>query len=84
MISSFIQILSRIIYFIWTVFLKKKNNIQEAGLTLKFDKCTFAASELKFLAHVITEKGGAVLPEKIEAVRDSRYKTSIIICNSNK
>ena len=71
MISSFIQILSRIIYFIWTVFLKK-NNIQEAGLTLKFDKCTFAASELKFLAHVITEKGVAVLPEKIEAVRNSR------------
>ena len=51
--------------------------IQEAGLTLKFDKCTFAASELKFLGHIITEKGVAVLPEKIEAVRNSKQPINV-------
>ena len=51
--------------------------IHEAGLTLKFDKCIFATNELKFLGHTITEKGVAVLPEKVEAVRNSKKPSNV-------
>ena len=48
------------------------NKIHKAGLTLKINKCTFAANELKFLGHKITKDGVAVLPEKVDAVRNCR------------
>jgi hypothetical protein len=48
------------------------NKIHKAGLTLKINKCTFAANELKFLGHKITKDGVSVLPEKVDAVRNCR------------
>jgi transposase InsO family protein len=44
--------------------LLRKNN-----LTVKLSKCHFAQKEVKFLGHVISDKGISPNPEKIEAVK---------------
>ena len=45
------------------------DKLREANLSLKFKKCHFALSEVKYLGHVITRKGIKADPDKIEAVK---------------
>lgn len=44
--------------------------LREAKLSLKFDKCNFALSEVKYLGHIISRTGVHPDPEKIEAVQN--------------
>ena len=44
------------------------NRLRQAELKLKPSKCSFAHREIKYLGHVINEKGIAVDPKKIEAI----------------
>ena len=50
--------------------------LKEAGLTLKFSKCQWAKSEVKFLGHLITDKGIKPDPSKTEAVQNFPVPTS--------
>ena len=50
--------------------------LKEAGLTLKFLKCQWAKSEVKFLGHLITDKGIKPDPSKTEAVQNFPVPTS--------
>ena len=43
--------------------------LKEAGLTLKFSKYQWAKSEVKFLGHLITDKGVKSNPSKTEAIQ---------------
>ena len=43
--------------------------LHEAGLKLKPSKCRLMQQEMKFLGHVVSAKGVATDPEKVEAVR---------------
>ncbi|XP_011862004.1 PREDICTED: uncharacterized protein K02A2.6-like [Vollenhovia emeryi] len=43
--------------------------LENAGLTLAIDKCTFGQPEIKFLGKIIDEKGQRPDPEKLQAVR---------------
>lgn len=42
--------------------------LREHGLTINSDKCEFGKTEIKYLGHLITQKGLAPLPEKVEAI----------------
>jgi hypothetical protein len=44
--------------------------LRQAGLKLNGPKSTFFAKKLKYLGHEISANGIAVLPEKVQAVRD--------------
>jgi hypothetical protein len=44
--------------------------LRQAGLKLNGPKSTFFAKCLRYLGHVVSEEGIAVLPEKVEAVRN--------------
>ncbi|KAK1647388.1 hypothetical protein QYE76_065193 [Lolium multiflorum] len=44
--------------------------LREHRLYAKFSKCEFWLKELIFLGHVISEKGVAVIPDKVQAVLD--------------
>ena len=50
--------------------------LKEAGLTLKFSKYQWAKSEVKFLGHLITDKGIKPDPSKTEAVQNFPVPTS--------
>ena len=45
------------------------NRLQEAGLRLKPTKCHLARREIEYLGFIVTDKGVAADPRKIEAVR---------------
>lgn len=42
--------------------------LQDAGLKLKLEKCTFLANEVEYLGHVIDAEGLRPTPKKVEAV----------------
>ena len=44
--------------------------LKSAGLRLKLDKCRFLQTEISFLGHKISDKGLAVDPEKISAIKN--------------
>ncbi len=44
--------------------------IKSAGLKLNGEKCVFGATRIKFLGHVLTDKGLEVDPDKVEAIAD--------------
>src|SRR5438132_10268190 len=46
-------------------------------LYAKFSKCEFWLQEIAFLGHIITEKGVAVDPSKVEAVLNWKTPTSV-------
>ena len=50
--------------------------LKEAGLTLKLSKCQWAKSEVKFLGHLITDKGIKPDHSKTEAVQNFPVPTS--------
>ena len=49
---------------------KVLDRLREAGLSLKPKKCRFARQEIEFLGHVVSAKGIATDPRKLEAVID--------------
>ena len=42
--------------------------LRDKGIALRFDKCSFACPELKFLGHIVNREGKRIDPSKIEAV----------------
>jgi hypothetical protein len=42
--------------------------LQEAGLTLKGDKCSFANRQLEYLGHIISDEGISMDPKKVDAI----------------
>ncbi|UYV64545.1 K02A2.6-like [Cordylochernes scorpioides] len=51
--------------------------IQEAGLKLKKDKCSFLAPSLEYLGHKIAKEGLQPLPSKIEAIQGAPNPTNL-------
>ena len=51
---------------------KVLKRIQESGLSLNKEKCSFNMSELAFLGHVLSEKGINPEDRKAEAVANAR------------
>ncbi|XP_015109328.1 uncharacterized protein K02A2.6-like [Diachasma alloeum] len=46
------------------------NKLKESGLTAKFEKCKFFASEVKFLCFKIDQDGIHALPDKVKAINE--------------
>ena len=44
------------------------DTLQGAGFTLNIDKITIAATEIKYLGHLLSSRGVSVLPERIAAI----------------
>ena len=44
------------------------DRLQGAGFTLNFEKVTIAASEIKYLGHLLSSKGISVLPDRVAAI----------------
>ena len=44
------------------------NRLEQAGVTLKESKCTFAAPSVKYLAHIINKDGLHPSEEKLQAI----------------
>jgi len=42
--------------------------LQQFGMAINITKCVFGASEDSFLEHLISGKGLALLPQKVEAI----------------
>ncbi|XLS75404.1 hypothetical protein HN51_032269, partial [Arachis hypogaea] len=51
--------------------------LREKKLYAKLSKCEFWKSEVKFLGHVVSKKGIAVDPTKVEAVMDWKQPTTV-------
>ena len=47
------------------------NCLEEAGVTLKRHKCTFAAQSVEYLGHVIDQKGLHPSEEKVRAIKQA-------------
>ncbi|UYV76923.1 K02A2.6-like [Cordylochernes scorpioides] len=52
--------------------------IQEAGLRLRKDKCSFMAPSLEYLGHKIAKEGLQPLPSKVEAIQGAPSPTNLI------
>jgi hypothetical protein len=50
----------------WTLF----KRIQEAGLKVKADKCSFGLSEIPYLGYIISREGIKPDPAKIQGIMD--------------
>jgi hypothetical protein len=53
------------------------NLLREANLKLNPEKCVFAAKEVKYLGHIIAEKGITPDPSKVQAVMDFPRPTTV-------
>ncbi|UYV64815.1 K02A2.6-like [Cordylochernes scorpioides] len=51
--------------------------IQEAGLKLRKDKCSFLAPSLEYLGHKIAKEGLQPLPSKVEAIQAAPSPTNL-------
>ncbi|XP_066971762.1 uncharacterized protein [Macrobrachium rosenbergii] len=51
--------------------------LQENGLIVHYDKCSFTTKRVEFLGHLITPEGVLPLPEKVAAVRKFSTSTTI-------
>ncbi|UYV70107.1 K02A2.6-like [Cordylochernes scorpioides] len=51
--------------------------LQDSGLTLNKKKCIFLVKEIKFLGHLITERGVLPDPNKVQAIREFPSPSSI-------
>jgi len=51
--------------------------LQDNGLTINPNKCTFAVSSLKFLGHMVSEDGLVPLPRHVEAIQVFPPPTSV-------
>ncbi|XP_018497547.1 uncharacterized protein LOC108865221 [Galendromus occidentalis] len=52
------------------------SRMEEWGFHLRFEKCRFAAREVKYLGMIISDKGIQADPSKIEAIRNLRQPKS--------
>ena len=52
-------------------------SFERVNLKLKLSKCTFIATELKFLGHLINREGVRMDPEKVKTVREWQPPTSV-------
>ena len=50
--------------------------LQEHGLKMKISKCHFFKREVKFLGHIVSEKGIATDPDKTKTIEDWKQPTS--------
>ncbi|UYV82065.1 hypothetical protein LAZ67_21000644 [Cordylochernes scorpioides] len=53
--------------------------LQDSGLTLNKEKCIFSVKEIKFLGHLITERGVLPDPNKVQAIREFPSPSSISV-----
>jgi len=44
--------------------------LEEANITLKRSKCSFAVKEVKFLGHIVLASGIAINPEKVQIIKN--------------
>ena len=44
------------------------DRLQSAGFTLNFNKFTIAASEIKYLGHLLSSRGISILPGRVAAI----------------
>lgn len=44
--------------------------LEDAGLTLRIDKCTFGQPQIRFLGKIIDSQGQRADPQKLQAIRD--------------
>ncbi|UYV61221.1 K02A2.6-like, partial [Cordylochernes scorpioides] len=51
--------------------------LQDSGMTLNKEKCIFSVKEIKFLGHLITERGVLPDPNKVQAIREFPSPSSI-------
>ncbi len=51
--------------------------MESAGVTLNPEKCSFSQTQLKFLGHIVNEKGVSADPEKTAAVRGMKAPTNV-------
>ena len=54
-----------------------KDKLQEAGLKLNGQKCTYFKKEIKFLGHIISPDGVKPDQEKVEAIKNMPEPTSV-------
>ncbi|XP_024146840.2 uncharacterized protein LOC112157953 [Oryzias melastigma] len=50
--------------------LKVLDRLEEYGLKVSIDKCQFCQSQVKYVGHIVSEKGIATDPEKVAAVKN--------------
>jgi hypothetical protein len=43
--------------------------LQEAGFTLNPDKVTLGATEIKYLAHLLSARGNTILPDRVAVIQ---------------
>ncbi|GBB96562.1 hypothetical protein RclHR1_27830001 [Rhizophagus clarus] len=53
------------------------DQLENAGLKLNSDKCSFVKDELEFLGHVISSKGKRTNPAKVQKVKNFPAPTNI-------
>ena len=51
--------------------------LEQVGVTLNEEKCSFSQSEIKFLGHIINEQGVSADPEKTVAIKDMKAPTNV-------
>ena len=51
--------------------------LQEAGLRLKTEKCSFCVSEVEYLGHIISAEGLKPSPNKIKVIVDAPQPTKL-------
>ncbi len=56
---------------------KVMQRIEQAGLKLNKEKCSFRQSQLRFLGHLINQSGVRPDPEKVEAIRKLSPPTNV-------
>ena len=44
--------------------------LQEAGLKLKLQKCSFFKKHIQYLGHLLSDEGIQLLPEKLESIKN--------------
>ncbi len=57
--------------------LKVLDRLEESGLKVSLDKCQFCQPRVKYVGHIISEKGIATVPAKIEAVTHWKQPTDL-------
>ena len=51
--------------------------LEESGMTLNKDKCTFSSTEVKFLGQILSDKGIRSDPDKITAIQKIPEPTNV-------
>uniref|UniRef100_A0A8C7WVL3 Gypsy retrotransposon integrase-like protein 1 n=1 Tax=Oryzias sinensis TaxID=183150 RepID=A0A8C7WVL3_9TELE len=57
--------------------LKVLDRLQEVGLKVSLDKCQFCQPRVKYVGHIVSEKGITTDPEKVEVVKNWKEPTDL-------